>query len=254
LLVGLAEAGRPGGGAGLAPSIINSIQERLGLKFHPRLSSVISQGHTSGFRALKTARELFYEGQAQACIICGVDSYINASSLLWLEQHWRLKTEENSDGVIPGEAAAAIFVERQANTNSVLKVIGLGFEHENAHVLSEEPLLGLGLTEAARMALTETGCQMHDIDFRLSDVTGESYGFKEQELALVRLLRVRREALPLWHCVDSIGDTGAAAGVCQLVIAFHAFLKRYSPGDRAICYTSAAPGDRGVAVLQRQDG
>jgi 3-oxoacyl-[acyl-carrier-protein] synthase-1 len=256
LFVGLAETDRPGGTSGWGPSIISSVEEKLKLKFHPRLSGVIPQGHTSGFRALQTAKQLFLNGQAQACIISGVDSYINASALLWLDRHWRLKTEENSDGVIPGEAAAAVLLDSQITAQSVCKVrvVGLGFAHERAHVLSEDPLLGLGLAEAARIALAEAGCQMHEIDFRISDVTGESYGFKEHALALGRLMRTRRAELPLWHCADAIGDTGAAAGICQLVICVHAFKKHYAPGNRVMGYTSAVPGERAVVVLQEVHG
>jgi 3-oxoacyl-[acyl-carrier-protein] synthase-1 len=253
ILIGLAETDRPGGRAGLAHSIINRVEEKLGWQFQPRLSGVITQGHTSGFRALQTARKLFHDGQAQTCIICGVDSYINASSLLWLDQFWRLKTEENSDGVIPGEAAAAVLLEQQTQAQSEckVKVIGLGFSHESAHVLSEDPLLGQGLAEATRTALAEAGCQMHEIDFRISDVTGESYGFKEQALVLSRLMRSRREELPIWHCADTIGDSGAASGICQLVIAQAAFTKGYAPGNQALCYTSSVPGDRATAVLRQ---
>ncbi|MCK5245145.1 MAG: hypothetical protein KAJ90_07735, partial [Desulfobacterales bacterium] len=121
-----------------------------------------------------------------------------------------------------------------------------------ANVLSEEPLLGLGLTDAARSALAEAGIKMHEIDFRISDVTGESYGFKEQSLVIARLLRVHKEEFPIWHCSENSGDIGASAGISQLVVAFHAFLKGYAPGDRAMCYTSAVPGERAVAVIERQ--
>jgi 3-oxoacyl-[acyl-carrier-protein] synthase-1 len=188
-------------------------------------------------------------------VVCGVDSYINASSLLWLDQHSRLKTAMNSNGVIPGEAAACVLVERteaEPKQVCVARLVGLGFAQEKAPILSEDPLLGLGLAEAARNALGEAQLPMHEIDYRLSDVTGESYGFKEQALMLSRLLKVRRESLPVWHCADSIGETGAAAGVCQLVIAVHAWRKPYAPGKRAICCTSAVPGHRAVAVLERE--
>jgi 3-oxoacyl-[acyl-carrier-protein] synthase-1 len=161
----------------------------------------------------------------------------------------------NSNGVIPGEAAACVLVERseaEPKQVCVARVVGLGFAQEKAPILSEDPLLGLGLTEAARSALAEAQLPMHEIDYRLSDVTGESYGFKEQALMLSRLLKVRRECLPIWQCADSIGETGAAAGVCQLVAAVHAWRKRYAPGKRAICCTSAVPGYRAVAVLQRE--
>ena len=255
LLVGLAEPGRPGGSAEMADAVVREMRRQLGLSFHPRLSRAFTLGHTSGFHAVRYARELLQEAHAPACLVCGVDSYINARSLRWLERHGRLKTAENSDGVIPGEAAAAVMIHPRLvrGQGALVEVIGLGFAHEAAGVLSEEPLLAPGLTAAARAALAEARVGMHDIDFRLSDVTGERYGFKEHALALTRLLRRRREDVPLWHCADSIGDTGAAAGICQLVIACHAFLKCYAPGNFAIGFTSAVLGDRAVIVLKRQD-
>ena len=93
---------------------------------------------------------------------------------------------------------------------------------------------------------------MHEIDFRFSDVGGESYGFREQALMLSRLLKEHREWTPLWHNAESIGETGAASGVGQLVVVHHAFRKLYAPGPRVSCVASADSGDRAVAVLERQ--
>ena len=228
------------------------IQEKLGVRFHRTLSRVIAKGHTSGFEALRVARELFKTAGVKSCVVCGVDSYINASSLLWLDQHWRLKTRENSDGVIPGEGAAAVLAEVQvpSKVNGNTQIAGLGFARESAGVLSEEPLLGVGLTKAAKNALAEAGIQMHEIDFRMSDVAGESYGFKEQALTLMKVLNRTRDTFPIWHCADSIGDVGAAAGVCQLILCTHAFQNGYAPGPRAMGYCSNVEGDRSVTTLR----
>jgi 3-oxoacyl-[acyl-carrier-protein] synthase-1 len=255
LLLGLPEPERPGIPERLAERVIGRVQEELGFHFHPELSQTICSGHTSGFGALKTARELLRRRKATACMVCGVDSYLNARSLLWLEEHERLKTEENSDGVIPGEAAAAVLVglTEASEATSGVRIAGMGFAHEHADILSQEPLLGLGLSEALRDALAEASIGLHEIDFRLSDVTGESYGFREQMLALARVMRSRREeGIPIWHCAEFIGDTGAAAGVCQLAVAFWAFKKGYAPGNRGVCYTSAISGDRAVVVLETE--
>jgi 3-oxoacyl-[acyl-carrier-protein] synthase-1 len=251
LVIGLAEPQRPGGGGGLENRIVGLVQDRLGLRFHPTLSRGVARGHTAGFEAFRAARELLDAGSVSACVVCGVDSYVNANALLWLDQNRRLKTPLHSDGVIPGEAAAAVLVQQAAPADKpAVRLAGLGFAVEKAHVLSEEPLLGLGLTEAAKKALAEAGRGMHEIDWRLSDVTGESYGFKEQSLALTRTLRVRREEMRLRHTADAIGDVGAAVGVCQAVIACHAFRKWPDAGTHVACYTSAVPGDRGVMILQ----
>jgi 3-oxoacyl-[acyl-carrier-protein] synthase I len=255
LLLGLPEPERPGIPKRLAERMIGRVQEELGFHFHPGLSQTICSGHTSGFVALRTARELLRHRKATACMVCGVDSFLSARSLLWLAEHGRLKTEENSDGVIPGEAAAAVLVgltEASGATSSV-RIAGMGFAHEHVNILSQEPLLGLGLSEALRDALAEAGIGLHEIDFRLSDVTGESYGFREQMLALARVMRSRREeGMPIWHCAEFIGDTGAAAGVCQLVVAFSAFKKGYAPGNRGACYTSAISGDRAVVIVEQR--
>lgn len=252
LIVALAERGRPGGCSALTDRIVPIIEQKLKLRFHPQLSRVISSGHTAGFEALAIARELLRDRHIPTCIVCGVDSYVNASSLWWLEQHWRLKTEENSDGVIPGEAAAAVLVCANQNMSSKksVRLIGLGIGTESAAVMTEEPLLGLGLTAASKIALSEAGIQMHQIAFRLSDITGESYGFREQALVVGRLLRVhRKEGYPIWHVSESIGDTGSAAGIIQLILSFHAYHKGYAPGEVAMCFSSAESGRRAVVLL-----
>lgn len=252
LLIGLAEPERPGGGGRLAGSIIAQIQEKLGISFHSTLSTAIPRGHTAGFEGLRIARKILQETDVPGCLVCGVDSYLNASSLCWLDQGWRLKRENNTDGVIPGEAAAAVYVGRPAFAQGgKAAVVGLGFGQETAHVLSEEPLLGLGLTAATRQALAESGWGFHEIDLRLADVTGENHGFRELALAGARLARiVRSESQPLWHAAESIGDTGAAAGVIQLAMASAAWNRSYAPGPRAVCFTSSVMGQRAVAALQ----
>jgi 3-oxoacyl-[acyl-carrier-protein] synthase I len=252
LLVALAEPERPGGNSELAASIVAEVERRLGVRFHPQLSRAIARGHTAGFEGLNTARELLRQGAVQACVVCGVDSYLNARTLLWLDQTWRLKTKQNSDGVIPGEAAAAVLVLPRAVSGKGpwVTVQGIGFGFEPARPDSEEPLLGVGLTQAARAALEDAGLGLHDIDLRISDVAGESFAFKEQSLMVSRLLRIRRHSLPIWHCADCIGDTGAAAGLCQLVIAFQAFSRNYAPGDWMMCFTSTLAGRRAAVVLK----
>lgn len=253
LIVCLAEPDRPGGGAHLAHGIIGALERKLKVNFHPSKSGAIATGHTAGFRALRAVRQLLQDPDIPACLVCGVDSYINASSLLWLDRHWRLKTEENSDGAIPGEAAGAIVLlcKPSHQDTAAAAIAGIGFGHEDAGVLSDEPLLGKGLADAAGQALAEAGVGMHDIGFRTSDVSGESYGFREVALTEARHMRVRREELlPLWHCAENTGDTGAVAGISQMVVVHHAFKNGYAPGGIALCHASAVSSERAAAVFR----
>lgn len=252
LLVGLAEPDRPGGGAELALTIIGQIQDRLNIRFHPTLSRAFAKGHTSGFEALAYTQELFRAGSVFSCVVCGVDSYLTATSLLWLDQHWRLKRTDNSDGVIPGEGAAVVLAQRELSTKSEpnTRVVGVGFAHESAHVLSEEPLLGKGLAEAARKALQQAQREIHEVDFRISDASGESYGLKEQALLLSKLLRRRREEFPIWHCVDSMGDSGAASGISQVAVVNNAITGGHALGTRVLCCTGSVNGERACLVME----
>ena len=91
------------------------------------------------------------------------------------------------------------------------QLLGLGFGIEPAHVETEDqPLRADGLAAAIRAALTEAGTTLAATDFRIVDVSGEQYGFKEATLALIRLLRVRKAEYDIWHPVDCIGEAGAA--------------------------------------------
>ena len=254
LLVGLAEKGRPGGGESLTETLIPRVEKQLGRRFHPSLSRCVMQGHAAGIELLKLAREMLRDERTPACIVAGADSYLNAATLAWLDRHGRLKRAGNSDGVIPGEAAAAMVAQRSNDGQAPvagIEVAGIGFGLEQAGVLQENPLLGLGLAAAAKEALAEAGLGFHEIDFRLSDVSGESYGFKEQVLMMGRLMRQRRPEIPLWHAADSIGDTGAAAALCHCIVAHSAWSKSYAPGQVGACFACSVPGERGVVILRQ---
>lgn len=253
VLIGLAEADRPGSPLPDPRRFVGLLEAQVDGRFDTRLSRVECRGHTAGFALLALADELLRRHDVPGCFVCGVDSYLNASTLRWLEDSWRLKHEDYSNGVIPGEAAAAVYVQRRAapGTAPAMRLKGLGFAREEATVLDDKPQLAHGLTAATRAALAQSELQLHEIDFRLSDANGEAYGFKEHAMVVARLHRAWKPEVPHWHCADSIGDTGAAAGVCQLVVAHQAFDKGYAFGDRAICLTGGNTADRAVAVLER---
>lgn len=255
LLVCLPEAGRPGVQERAAESVLRELTETLGRRFHPSWSDTIMSGHTAGFEALHRARRMLASGAVQACLVCGADSLVNAATLAWLDRDYRLKTPANRDGVVPGEASAGVLLQAEPGGDAVTAVSGLGFLREEGSLLADRPLRGHGLAGAVREALVEARLGLHDIDLRISDVSGELYGFKELPLVEGRLMRVvRKDPQPLWHWAEAVGDIGAAAGLAQLVWVDQAFRRRYAPGSRVLCMTSALDGRRAAAVLQRKAG
>ena len=90
---------------------------------------------------------------------------------------------------------------------------------------------------------------MHDIDYRIADLSGEHYYFKEASLALSRTLRQRKESFDLWHPAECAGDLGAACGVAMLALAEAACVKGYTLGPRILAHWANDNGRRAAATL-----
>lgn len=238
------------GGGRRQTTVIDELATLFGKRLHPA-SSVVQSGGTACLEAVRQAQFLLSEEKVRGCLVCGVDSLINIRTLNRLQFTGRLKTADNPDGLIPGEAAACLRL-RDANQNTergALLIRGLGFAREEADIHSNRQNLGVGLMQAMSNALNESRLTMDAIDFRISNVTGERYGFIETNYALARILRVRKETFEFLHPMDSIGDVGAASGAC--ILAYWKFLvdQEAAPAWGGFCETGSDDGTRAVAVL-----
>ena len=254
LLLGLAEAERPGRLEGLDKGLLHAIEDELGLRFHPS-SNVIVRGRVSAAVALLNARTLIHQAGHHHVLVAGVDSFLSAPTLAAFEERQRLLTSQNSNGFIPGEGASAVVLASPlGSAGPQLTCIGLGFGMEKATVEAEDiPLRAEGLTQAVRAALSEAGCGLEQMDYRLTDLSGEQYYFKEASLALGRSLRVRKEFFHLWHPADCIGEVGAAIGPVMLAVALAASRKGYGEGPNIFCHLGNDAGERAVALLSYQN-
>lgn len=249
LLLCLAEPERPGRIRGQEEFLVKHIQDITGMRFHPQ-SAVISRGRVGGSKAIEAAHTLLATGKCQRCVVAGVDSYLTAETLSAYEKAQRLLTESNSDGFIPGEAGAAVLLtSSKFATNAPITINGVGFGQENAHIQSEEPLRADGMVQSIKNALAMSGQDLGDLDFRICDVSGEQYYFKEAALALARILRKRKEEFDIWHPAECIGETGAAIVPILLAVASAAVAKGYSKGNGIICHVSNDDGQRGAIVV-----
>jgi 3-oxoacyl-[acyl-carrier-protein] synthase I len=252
LLLCVAEKERPGRLEGLDDQLFQEVQTELGVRFHPR-SGVIAKGRVAGAIAMGAARELLYEQRVPFCLIAGVDSYLVAATLAAYEEKSRLLTTQNSNGFIPGEAAAAILVSaspcRHVSASPPLTCLGIGSGQEKAAIDSEEPLRGDGLVQAFKAAFEDAGCRFEQVDYRLTDANGEQYWFKEAALAMTRAMRVRKENFYLWHVSDCVGEIGAASVPAALGHALAASRKKYAPGLGALCHFGNDTGDRIALVV-----
>jgi 3-oxoacyl-[acyl-carrier-protein] synthase I len=248
ILLCVAESDRPGRLDGLDSELIADIRALVGMNFAPE-SLVIPHGRVGVGVALLQARRLIYQEQSPAVLIVGTDTLLTWPTLRAYDSNQRLLNAKNSNGFIPGEAAACILVSKPTSTCQ-LAIEGLGFATEPAHIASEQPLRGDALASAFRAAAADAACEVRDLDFRIADISGEQYYFKEAALAVLRTLRHRKEEFDLWHPAECVGEAGSAIGPIMLAVAEHAYRKGYAPGSRALLHAANDGGQR-VAIVAR---
>jgi 3-oxoacyl-[acyl-carrier-protein] synthase I len=248
LLLCVAEQERPGRQEGLDDRLLDQIQDLLGMRFAAR-SAVVAQGRVGVAVALAQARTLMQAESAARVLVVAVDSLLNWSTLMHYDRADRLLRQDNSNGFMPGEGAGALLVGDPTG-RAELVCTGVGLGREVAHIDSEEPLRADGLAMAIRAALAEAGQALHDFDYRIADLSGEQYYFKEASLALSRTLHERKEEFDLWHPAECTGEGGALAGAAILALADSACRKAYGKGRNILAHMSNDAGQRAALTIQ----
>jgi 3-oxoacyl-[acyl-carrier-protein] synthase I len=249
LLLCVAELDRPGRIAGLEDQLFPMIHKELGVVFAPE-SALVAQGRVSVAFAMQQARKLLAQGKSARVLVAATDSLLSWPTLRGYEQHDRLLTQRNSNGFIPGEAAGALLLGAPDGRNDELVCTGIGFGRDSALIAGEAPLRADGLCQAMKAAVFDAGCQIQDMDFRVTDISGEQYYFKEAALALSRTLRQRKVGFDLWHPAECAGEVGATAGVLAVAGAVVACEKHYALGPNILAHMSADAGHRAALLLQ----
>jgi len=208
-------------------------------------------GHTGVFELVQEAHRLLAAGECQRCFIIAVDSYLSADRMDVWDRAWRLRSERNADGFIPGEAASALLLElpgsaevRSADIAALVTAVGFGDE-SNAQS-SDRSSSGAGLCQALA-AVIPTG---ESARWVCCDLNGESYRAFEWGLARVRLHEQLEGMAVLHHPADSAGDVGAASGGILMSHVAYAFGRPRPPAPEAILWTAADDGKRAALRMK----
>jgi len=201
-------------------------------------------------QALQQARDVLDQGECEYALIVGLESLLNNAAIDFFlaggrAPYCRLLTEENSDGFIPGEAAAAVLLSRPNRSRPApIHCSGLGLGLEPSPFDSDEPSRADGMVQAVEAAVAEAGLRVSDTDFRINNVSGEAYFFEEDALMLYRACDPPRQTHPLWQFADSIGEVSAAGGAVMICMMYWGALKGYLPGPNVLCCLSSERGVR----------
>lgn len=212
-----------------------------------------TSGESACISALAAAREFIANG-APAVLIAAVDSWLNVMDVRNGVRQDRFLADSQAAGFVPGEAAAAILLQAQAQAAApALQLRGLGLAEEPAAFFGDQPCHGKGLAAAIRLALAEAGLKAHEMDLRLCDVAGEDYFFEESAYAWGRVLRA--DLPPGYEYLQPatrVGHVGAAFG--PLLIGYLWQLAKVGRlrGPHALVHLSSTQTLRGALVLSQR--
>jgi len=255
LAVGL-PAARPGLDADLQARLIERIAKRYGrlLTSH----ALFACGHAASLVALDAALHKLQSRDLDACIVAGVDSYLEPETLEWLEdgdQFHGAGPLNNAWGFVPGEGAGAVLLFSDPTAQafgtsgaSGTNVLGSGLAFEPKSIKSPHVCIGEGLTAAWRAALATLPPDRLISDI-YCDMNGEPYRADEFGFAG---LRVRESFVSLSSFsapADCWGDVGAAGGSLHLVLAAAANTKGYALGETTLIWASSESGERAAVLL-----
>lgn len=248
LILCIGEEGRPGHPVRNAANLLRHIADIVEVEAYSR-SRVVAYGRPSGHVALEQARRLISAGETPYVMIVGVDSYLTSETIRHHIGENRILAPQNPNGFIPGEAAAAVLLSQRGT--GTLRLTGLGLARELAAIYNRQdlPLRGDGMTAAYRAALDQTGIEMNRLGYRISDLVGEQYWFRQTALASLRLIRGRDAFQDLWSPTEFVGNVGAAVVPMMIGMAWTAARKGYDKGNPVLIEASNDSGACGAAIF-----
>lgn len=245
---------RPGLPASLSDALLAHARQRYAGMLAS--AATFENGHAGGLLGLRAAMAKLSQGELDACVLAGVDSWLAPTTLEWLEQCDQLHGAgplNNAWGFVPGEAGAALLllrepVARALQLQPLATLLSVGTAHEPKRIKTETVCIGEGLTTAflGALAALPPGTLVNDV---YCDMNGEPYRADEFGFTALRT-KEHFAALPDFCApADCWGDVAAAGAVLHLVLACAAAHKGYAQGEFALAWASAEMGERAAALL-----
>ena len=243
---------------GLDPRLPEAVAARVADRFRGNVTvSVVPQGHAAGGAALQQAVHRLATAQSRWAAIVGVDSYISAETIAWLDRLRQLHATYNAWGFIPGEAAGACVIAtvpsaRSRASRPLALIEGLGLEQEEVPIKTDGVCLGWGLTRAVRSALADL--EPEEAVARIyCDQNGETYRADELGFMLARLGERFRNPADFVAPADCWGDVGAATVPLLIALVAAAAERGYAAGPLSLVIAGSKSGRRSCILLRTRD-
>ena len=249
--------GLPESRPGLPPDLDRMLARRLRERGIVRPTDpihMLPRGHAAGLMAIQAATQKIMGGEAEVCVAAGVDSYLNAETLEWLDETGRLMSGVNRNGFPPGEGAGAcLLVSRSVAERYGLPVLAAiaatSTEIEPITILVDGVCIGQGLSKTIQNLIRQLHLPQQKITATYCDLNGERYRNEEFTYTLLRTQEAFVDAHDYLCPADCWGDVGAASGPLFASLAIMSSLRGYSKGPTPLLWASSESGYRSAVLL-----
>ncbi len=257
LFLGLPSLEREGVDARIADMLALRVGQWTKIEGIANRTRVYTKGHVGLAKALITALGELKVNKVQHAIVGGVDSLVEPETLGFFYREDRLKTEDNTDGFIPGEAAAFMMLENMENAQrrgaDIMAILEAPHTAtEPITIWSEDPSSeGSGLSQVIRGTFEQLSDKGIHTGLIINDLNGETYRAKEFSNAGTRVLSDIQTEWQLWHPADCIGDTSAASFAVAACVGARSLQKGYAKTENILVCGSSDDGLRGSVYLRQ---
>lgn len=220
---------------------------RIGKDIFP-CEKMCFSGHTGVFQMIEEAKKALDDGIITCAIVGGVESCLFPEWLVKLDLDYRIKSDKNIDGYIPGEAAAFFIMEKQETMTEKDKDM---FVLEG---MSSVTLPGAyhGGGMYLKTVLSELLHDATDPPVIFCDLNGESNRMEEWGYARTNLGDLLGNPVLLEIPAIKMGDVGAASGGVLIIVSMYFLHHKYENHTGALIFTASDSGDRRAVRLTKK--
>jgi len=214
-----------------APKLLDTLNKTLKILNIPN-GSLISAACASSNIAIAQAAEKIVRGSAKRIVVLGIDIlskfvYSGFSALQALTSNKSNAPSKPFDvarnGLVLGEAAAAILISKQKNKGKG-KIVAWGSASDANHVTGPARD-GSGLFNAITQALNMGGIAKSNI----AGISAHGTGTKYNDAMEIQAFSSIFQPLPIFSIKGALGHTMGASGVLESIIALQAIEKNIIP-------------------------
>lgn len=187
--------------------------------------------------AITMARDFILSNKADIVIVGGVDpitqlTYLGFNSVMALTKNELRVMDENRSGLLIGEGAAFIVLEKESsalkrNTKIYCELIGCGISNDAYHSTQPHPE-ALGAVLSIKRALKDANLVPEDIDYINLHGTGTKHN-DIMELKAISTVFGNSGKIPMSSSKSMMGHTLGAAGAIEAVICVLALTNKILP-------------------------